>query len=125
MNYKLIYRMFATAVFVLVTAGLSLGHDVKIEYQTKLGNGPEIEPGTYRLELVRNQDAAEAAFYQGKVLVASVPVTVEMESKKSPHTAVHYETLDSGRVINKIRVMGWKESLIFRVPSQSPVTTDR
>lgn len=124
MNYKLIHRVLATAFFVLVTAGLSMGHDVKIDYQTKLGNGPKIEPGTYRLELVKNQDATEAAFYQGKVLVASVPVTVKMEAEKSPHTAIHYETIDSGRIINKIRVVGWKESLIFREPSSTPTTME-
>jgi len=124
MSYKLLYRVLATAVFVLVTAGLSLAHDVKINYQTKLGNGPELQPGTYRLELVKNSDATEAAFYQGKVLVASVPVTVEMQSQKSPHTAVHYETLDSGRVINKIRVTGWRESLIFRERTATPATME-
>jgi hypothetical protein len=124
MNYRMMYRGLVTFIIVLVAAGLALAHEVTISYQAKLGNGPALQPGTYRLEVVKNQGASEAAFYQGKELVIRVPVTLVVESKKTPQTEVHYETLESGRVINQIRVEGWRERLVFGERPPTPVTPE-
>lgn len=119
MNRRTISRLLTTVVFALAAAGFSWAHEVTITYQSKLGNGPELQPGTYRVELIKNQETSEAAFYDGDQLVAQVPITIVVESEKSPQTEVHYETLDSGRVISQIRVAGWKERLVFRTPVEA------
>ena len=124
MSSRMTFRLLATVVFVFVAAGLTLAREVMITYQAKLGEGPELQPGTYQVELIKNQETSEVAFYQEDDLVAQVPVTIVTESEKSNRTEVHYETLDGGRVINQIRVAGWKERLVFREPTPTPVTTD-
>ena len=124
MNRRTISHVMAIVVFVLAAGAVSLAHDVTITYHVKLGNGPELQPGTYRVELMKNQEISEASFYDGDELVARVPMTIILESDKSPQTEVHYETLDTGRVINQIRVAGWKETLVFREPPQTPLTAD-
>jgi len=124
MNYRMMRRAAMTAILVLTGAGLALAHEVKISYEAKLGNGPGLQPGTYRVEVVKGQDSTEAAFYQGKDLVAQVPVKIVAESEKTRQTEVHYETLDNGRVINQIRVAGWKERLVFREAPQISKTSE-
>ncbi|HEV2425122.1 MAG TPA: hypothetical protein VGZ29_09880 [Terriglobia bacterium] len=122
MKRRAIVRVVGLVAFLLAGAGIGLAHEVFITYQAKLGNGPELQAGTYRVEIVKNQDLSEVAFYQGKELIAQVPITIVMESQKSRHTEVHFESLDNGRVINQIRVAGWKETLVFREPAPAPVT---
>ncbi len=124
MEHKVIYHTLAAVVFVLVSASLTLAHEVNIDYRARLGNGPELQPGTYRLEVVKNQDTSEAVFYKGRDLVIRVPITIAAESDKCRQTEVHYELLDSGRVINQIRVAGWKEKLVFRERAQAPAVAE-
>jgi hypothetical protein len=124
MEHRMMYRTLAVVVFVLAAVGLALAHEVKISYRARLGNGPELQPGTYRLEVVKNQDTSEAAFYKGKDLVIRVPITIAADSVKSEQTEVHYELLDSGRVINQIRLGGWKDRLVFREPAQTPAMVE-
>ncbi|HMD99440.1 MAG TPA: hypothetical protein VKM93_19195 [Terriglobia bacterium] len=125
MNHRMIYRMLlAAVVFVLFAASLGLAHTVTIGKGARLGNGPEVQPGTYRLEVIKNQSTTEAAFYKGRDLVVRVPITLVAESDESPQTEVHYEVLDSGRVINQIRLEGAKERLVFREPTPTPVTAE-
>lgn len=122
MESRAIHRLLLTVVFVCVPAALSLAHDVSINDRARLGNGPELQSGTYRLELVKNQNGSECLFYKGGDMVVRVPTTVVMESKKSPQTSVHAEVRDSGRVITQIRIAGWRETLLFEPPAQRPVT---
>ena len=122
MNDKTIHQVLLTTIFVLAAAGFTLAHEVVISDKAKLGNGPELQPGTYQIELIKNQDTSEAAFYKAGDLVIRVPVMIVAESEKSRQTEVHYETLDQGRVINQIRVAGWKETLVFRAQPKTSAT---
>lgn len=124
MTHIMIHRAAMAAVFLLVAAGLAWPHEVTITYQAKLGDGRELQPGTYRLEVVRNQDATEVAFYQGRNLVIKIPAKLVAESEKCRQTEVHYELLENGRVINQIRVAGWKDSLVFREPTPASTAND-
>jgi len=124
MDHKMMYRTLAVVAFVLVAASVTLAHEVVISNRARLGNGPELQPGTYRLEVIKNQGVAEAAFYKGRDLVVRVPITIATESDKSPQTEVHSEVLESGRVINQIRLAGQKERLVFREPVPTPVTAE-
>ena len=122
MNDKTIHQVLLTTIFVLAAAGFTLAHEVVISDQAKLGNGPELQPGSYQIELIKNQDTSEAAFYKAGDLVIRVPVMIVAESEKSRQTEMHYETLDQGRVINQIRVAGSKETLVFRAQPKTSAT---
>ena len=113
MKYKLVSCGFVAFMLLLLAASASFAHDVSIAGAARLGNGPIIDSGTYRIELVKNQDSSEAVFYQGNDQVARVPVTVVSEPSKAKRTEVHSELRDDGRVITQIRLQGSKEALFF------------
>ena len=120
MNRMRICRGLLTGAFVLAAAGFALANEVVINNQAKLGSGPELRPGTYRLKLIKNHDTSEVAFYKSGNLVIQVPVVTVAETEKSPRTEVHYETLDQAKVISQIRIAGWKETLVFKAQSNTP-----
>ncbi len=118
MKAKLVYCAFVTLIALLFSPGIAAAHEVTIDNHAKLGNGPEIQPGKYRVELLKNQDSSEVVFYRGNDEVVRTQATVVMEPKKASQTAVYYSNLDSGRMITQINVAGWKERLVFEQPSQ-------
>ena len=124
MEHRMIWRTFVAIVFVILAASLTLAHEVTITNRARLGNGPELQPGTYRLEVIKIQGTSEAAFYKGRDLVVRVPITIAAEPDKSRQTEVHCQVLDSGRVINQIRLEGSKERLIFTELAPTPVTAE-
>ena len=113
MKHKLECCGYVAFMLLLLAVSASFAHDVSIAGAARLGNGPIIDSGTYRIELVKNQDSSEAVFYQGNDQVARVPVTVVSEPSKAKRTEVHSELRDDGRVITQIRLQGSKEALVF------------
>jgi hypothetical protein len=108
------FRILSVAVLMVFAACLASAHEVTITSQSKLGSGPMLKPDTYRLELVKNSDSSEVLFYKGAKLVLRTPVSLAEETVKPKMTEVHCEDLDAKRVITRIRVQGWKESLVFK-----------
>ena len=113
MKHKLQYCGFVAFMFLLFAASTSLAHEVKIAGAARLGNGPIIEPGTYRIEVIKNQDSSDAVFYHNDNEVARAPVTLVSEPAKARRTEVRSEVRDDGRVITQIRLQGSKEALVF------------
>jgi hypothetical protein len=114
MPSKMKLRLLTVLLFTIVLTCSASAHEVTITNESKLGSGSVLKPDTYRLEVVKNQDASEALFYKGSNLVLRTPVTLAEEADKSKLTEVHFEGVDAERVITRIRVRGWKESLIFK-----------
>jgi hypothetical protein len=114
MSKKMGYRILSALAFTLVLACLASSHEVTISDLARLGKGPVLEPGTYRVEVVKNQDSAEVRFFQGEDLVVTAPATLTKEAVKCNNTEIHSEEVDGGRVITKIWLQGWKESLVFK-----------
>jgi len=114
MSKRMRCRILSALVCTLVFVSIASAHEVSIMHQAKVGSGPELQPGTYRVEIVKNQDSAEVRFFQGGDLVLQAPVTLTKENVKSNFTEVHYEQVDGGRVITKIRLAGSKEGLAFK-----------
>lgn len=67
MTKRVMYRLF---------------QEVTIVNLAKLGKGPQLVPGRYKVEVIKNQDSSEVAFYKGKHLVARVPATFTGETTK-------------------------------------------
>jgi hypothetical protein len=114
------YRLLAVAICMLVFVPIAAAHEVHITGPAKVGNNPELQPGTYRVEVVKNQDSSEVLFYKEGDLWLRAPVTLVPETNKAQYTEVHYAELNDGKVITRIRLQGSKESLVF---NQAPSTT--
>jgi len=114
MSKRMGYRILSTLVCALVFVSIAAAHEVSITNRAKVGNGPELQPGTYRVEVVKNQDSAEVRFFKGGDLVATAPATLTQEAAKCAATEIHTEEADGGWVITKIRLQGSKESLVFK-----------
>jgi len=120
MKHKLMYCGIATFLVLLFAAGSSVAHEVTISTTATLGTGPALEAGTYRVELIKNQDSSEAVFYKGHDEVARAPVTLVAEASKSSRTEVHSRSAEGGRVITQIRLQGSKEKLVFEQTPDEP-----
>lgn len=113
------YRILPTLACALVFVSIAAAHEVTITDRARIGHGDVLQPGTYQVEVVKNQDSSEVLFYKGGDLQLRAPVTLEAETAKAPETEIHSEQLDDGKVITKIRLRGSKESLVFSPPSSA------
>jgi hypothetical protein len=121
MKHKLMYCGIAVSLVLLFAAGTSVAHEITISTTARLGNGPTLEAGKYRVELIKNQDSSDAVFYRGHGdEVVRTPVTLVAEPSKSIQTEVHSREVDSGRVITQIRLQGSKETLVFLSTPDEP-----
>jgi hypothetical protein len=100
-------------IAILFLATVAMAKEISIHYPAKLGNGPELQPGTYKIELVKNQTSPEVLFYKGRELVARTPAKVEEQPRKADQTQVFYDIKDKDRVITELRISGWKERVVF------------
>jgi hypothetical protein len=112
-------RFLSAVIGMLVFVSIAAAHEVKIKDVSKVGNGSQFQPGTYRVEVVKNQNSSEALFYKGGDLRLRVPVTLATAAKKAPYTEVHAATLSDGMEITEIRLEGSKESLLFTQTSSA------
>ena len=118
MDKKMVYRALTTLLCTLVFVSIASAHEVTIGQRAKIGNGPELQPGTYRVDVVKNQDSAEVRFFQAGDLVLTAQATLTNEPAKCKGTEVHSEEVNGGQTITKIWLQGSKESLVFnRAPS--------
>lgn len=88
-------------------------HEVNIRAAARIGYGPELLPGTYQLEVVRNPGATEVSFFQQNDFVASVPATLCREGSWCARTEISWEHVDGAAVITRIWLKGSRESLVF------------
>jgi hypothetical protein len=109
MAYRTLFTLACALIFVSVAAA----HELSIAQRVRIGNGPELQPGTYRVEVVKKQDSAEVTFSQGDDLMVTVSATLTKEATKCKSTEIYSEAVEGGRVITKIRLQGSKESLVF------------
>ena len=109
MEYQILGTVICTLIFVSVAAA----HEVRISPLARVGNGPDLQAGTYRVEVVKNQDSAEVRFYQEGAVVATAPAVLAKEAAKCEATKVYSENVNGRHVITRIWLHGSKESLVF------------
>jgi hypothetical protein len=114
MSKRMGYRIVSALICTFIFGSIAAAHEINIGQRVKVGTDAELEQGTYRVEVERNQNSAEVLFYQGEELVAAAQAKLTKEEVKSNQTEVHSEEVDGTRVITKIRLQGWKESLVFK-----------
>jgi ABC-type Fe3+/spermidine/putrescine transport system ATPase subunit len=108
------YRIISTLGCTFVFLSIATAHEITIAQRAKVGNDQELDQGTYRVEVEKNENSAEVLFFRGEDLVAAAHATLTKEEVKSTHTEVHSQQADGERVITKIWLQGWKESLVFK-----------
>ncbi len=108
------FWIFSTLACALIFVSIAVAHDVSFRDRMKVGNGPELQPGAYRIEVEKNGDSADVRFFQAGDLVVTASARLSKESSKCSATEIHSEIVDSGRVITKICLQGWNESLAFK-----------
>src|SRR5690242_18701678 len=80
---------------------------VDVVYQSKLGNGPELQPGQYKVEVNEASTTPEVMFYQDGKLVAKAPVKLVDMGKKADATEIDYNQASHQQVITSMRLDGW------------------
>ena len=114
MSKRTRYRILSTLVCTLVFVSIAAAHEINIGQLAKIADGQVLEPGTYRVEVEKNQNSAEVLFYQGDELVVTAQATLTKEAMKCNATEIHSDAVDGERVITKIWLQGWKDSLVFK-----------
>jgi hypothetical protein len=127
------YRTVLVAVTAsLLTAGTALARSaekssrpksgqIDVIYPSKIAAGPELQPGTYTVELGEHASSPEIMFYQNGKLVGQAPAQLVDNGKKTSETEVDYDTAGNERVITEIRLRGWTQKVVFN-PSASAET---
>ena len=108
------YRIISALSCMFVFLSVATAHEITIAQRVKVGNGQELTQGTYRVEVEKNENSAEVLFFQGEDLAAAAHATLTKEEAKSTHTEVYTDEAGGERVITKIWLQGWKESLVFK-----------
>ena len=114
MSKRVWHGILPVLICALVFVSIAAAHEITIGQLAKIGNGQTLEPGTYQVEVEKMQGSAEVLFFQGGELVVTAKATLTKEAVKCNNTEVHSEEADGTRVITKIWLRGWKESLVFK-----------
>ena len=116
MRNRFLICLLGAAMAVALSAGLAAAKTSTVEFSSraKLGNGPVIDPGSYRVVLMNDSSKPEVALYQGGKQVAQVPVKIVSVPKKNSETEVIYDqTHTNPTVVTEIDLSGWNQNLVF------------
>ncbi len=115
--WKLLLGM-TIALLCAAALGVAKSDQVNIIYETRVGNGPTLKPGVYKLAVINDPQSPKVQFYQNGKRVAEVPAKLVSQSKKNPETEVYYNTVGKDdHVLTEIRLNGWTENIMF--PTQT------
>lgn len=92
---------------------------IDVLYPSRLANGPNLQPGTYKVELASNATSPEVMFYQDGKLVAQAPAKLVDDGRKNDETKVYYNTAGQQHVITEIDLQGWEQKVMFNTSAKS------
>jgi|GEM_PF-1343777 len=88
--------------------------NVDFLYAARLGNGPEIQPGTYRITIMDDSTSPKVGFYQNGKLVAETSVKLVTEPKRIQQTEIFYNGQNKkNEVVTQLEVSGWTQKVVF------------
>jgi hypothetical protein len=87
--------------------------NVNLIHTSRIGNGPELKAGTYKVELAKNASSPEVMFYQNGKLTGKARPHLVSEAKKIDQTEIQYNTAGNQHVVTEIDVRGWRQELKF------------
>ncbi len=101
----------ATAKFPSLGKSTSKSVHVDISSVVNIGNGVELQPGTYKMTVMDGLNPPEVAFYNNGELVAQIPARLGDEGKKANQTEIVSNI--NTHSITEIRPQGWTQSIVF------------
>jgi len=88
--------------------------NVNFLYAAKLGNGPEIQPGNYKMTLMDDSSSPKVGFYKDGKLVAETSAKLVSEPKKSQETEIYYnDQVKTNPVVTELEISGWTQKVVF------------
>ena len=114
MTKRLVSCVLGAGMAITLSAGMAAAKSgtVNFDHAARLGNGPTINAGEYRVTVMNQSSNPEVDFYQGGKQVAEVPVTLVSVPKKNSETEVIYDQSDSS-VVTEIDLNGWNQKIVF------------
>ena len=102
------------AVLTAASMAFARTSNIDISEAYKLGNGPTIKAGWYKVKVLDSQTKPEAVFYKNGKEVAEVPVQLINTPKKYAQTEVLSNTEGSQHVMTELRFRGWREKVLLK-----------
>jgi hypothetical protein len=116
---KSILASIVSLAFVASIASAKWGHSseksasIEITQSAQVPNGPALQAGTYKVELLSDSATPQVGFYQDGKLVGQAAAQVVDQNQKSPDTEVHLNTAAGNAVITEIDFSGWTKKIEF------------
>lgn len=111
--------MACAAFFMAASPALARsGHfktvQVQILYPSQIGNGTQLKPGSYRVEVAENTKSPEVMFYRRNKLVAETQGRLVDTGKKNSQTELDYNTgAGNQHVLTQLELRGWTGNVVF------------
>ena len=86
---------------------------IEIAQTAQVPNGPTLQPGIYKLELLGDSASSQVGFYQNGKLVGQAVAQVVDQNEKSSATEVHIDSTAGTATLTEIDVSGWTKKIEF------------
>lgn len=124
MGKKVCQNVFAllTAILFSVSVGFARSSGsaraphktihLDVPQAARLGNGPELNAGSYRVTITESA-SPKVEFYQQGKLIVETPAKLVAENRKSSQTDISYDQEGKTQVITEMDISGWNQKVIF------------
>lgn len=116
MTKRFVICVLGASMAITLSAGMAAAKSSTVHFDrpARLGSGPTINAGSYRVVLMNQSSNPEVAFYQGSKQVAEVPAKLVSLPKKNSETDVIYDQSQKGSsVVTEIDLDGWNQKIVF------------
>ena len=116
MTKRFVLCVLGASMAITLSAGMAAAKSSTVHFDrpTRLGSGPTINAGSYRIVLMNQSSDTEVAFYQGGKQVAEVPAKLVSLPKKNSETDVIYDqSQKDSSVVTEIDLDGWNQKIVF------------
>jgi hypothetical protein len=122
MTGKFLRGTLSAMAACLLFAGMifAKGTTVSIDQPARLANGPTLQPGSYKVEVMTGGPTSEVIFYKGKEIVAKAPAKLVEHPTSVSATQIHYSQRDNDRIITEMRLQGRRDRLVFEEAGETP-----
>lgn len=86
--------------------------NIDVPQAARLGNGPELKAGSYRVTVTESA-SPEVEFYQRGKLIAETPAKLVAQNRKSTQTDISYNRQGKNQVITEMDINGWNQKVVF------------
>lgn len=101
-------------------ASKNLTANVTLSVATTMPDGAVLQPGTYKMTLLSDQQEPKVEFYKNGKLICKCPVKLEALELKPDYTRLEYTSdANEAHFLNSVAVDGWTQKVIFGNPPEN------